>query len=306
MSDQVQHGPSSADQPPQPAGAGTPAGHEPPSLEANRILGALYTPPDFHGGKGTRLFWSAPEGRPRTPDQPFPFPPADYRMGHSADDRKYLEAGEKNANAVRRILEREKVSLDGGASLLEWGCASGRTLRHFAREAERGDFWGADQHGPCILWAKQNLSPPFKFLTCTAYPHLPFEDNKFTAVFGLSVFTHIAHLVDAWLMEFRRILRPGGYALFSIHDEHTWRILAEDAGLRETWLRHGWIGEEDLSQDLGHDVAVYKIGGGGDWGRIVTFFRTAWVAREWGQYLDVVSFEPGGIGYQTLVVLRKS
>ena len=43
---------------------------------------------------------------------------------------------------------------------------------------------------------------------CTAFPHLPFEDNTFTLIYAGSVFTHILQLMDAWVMEFPRILKP--------------------------------------------------------------------------------------------------
>jgi putative ABC transport system substrate-binding protein len=55
---------------------------------------------------------------------------------------------------------------------------------------------------------------------------------------------------------------------------------------------------------LPHEVGFLEAGGG--WKQVVSFLRTDWIAREWGQYLDVVSFEPRSQSYQTTVVLRKS
>ena len=56
-------------------------------------------------------------------------------------------------------------------------------------------------------------------------PICPFEDNYFDLVYGISVFTHISDLADAWFLELLRVLRPGGHAYLTIHDEHTVELL---------------------------------------------------------------------------------
>ena len=137
---------------------------------------------------------------------------------------------------------------------MDWGCRDCRVLRHFAVEAQESEFWGVDQHGPSIEWAKDHLSPPFKFVTCSAYPHLPFEDRTFDVIFGLSVFTHIISLSDAWLMELRRILVPGGYGLFSVHDEHTWQLLSQNEVTRELFA----LAPEDIANAEKGDLVVLR------------------------------------------------
>lgn len=102
----------------------------------------------------------------------------------------------------------------------------------------------------------------------------------------------------------RRLLDSGGGAIFTIHDEHTWRRLSEDEQLRTTWARNGWWPNEEFAGEMGQDVL---IGGSGSyWGAVTTFFKTDWIRKEWGQYFDVVDIVPFWEGYQTAVVLRKS
>ena len=267
------------------------------ALDPNTILGVLYTEPIYRR-LGPWLTWD--EQRTTRSDGGLPLPPRELRMGHADDDGNYLQAGQASSGFIRSILKREGIALVPGQSILEWGCAGGRVLRHFAPEAAHSDVWGIDQHGPSMAWCKRNLSPPFKFMTCTAFPHLPFEDATFSVVYAGSVFTHILHLMDMWVMEFRRILRPGGLALFTVHDEHTWTHLANRQGQRRFVDPDG---VEDFAGTLGHEVAFLQAGG--DWSRVVSFLRSDWIAREWGQYLEVVSVEPLSESYQTTVVLRK-
>ncbi len=267
------------------------------ALDPNGILAALYTPISYRA-EGAWLTWD--KGVSTPPVSQLPLPPPEFRMGHADDDTQYLQAGLNSSGFIRSILKREGVALTPGESILEWGCAGGRVLRHFAAEAAHSDVWGIDQHATSISWCKQNLSPPFKFMTCTAYPHLPFADGMFTLVYAGSVFTHILHLMDMWIMEFRRILKPGGLALFTIHDEHTWQYLASHEEQRR-FVDPRRL--ENFSGTLAHELSF--LSAGGDWSTVVSFVRSDWIRREWGQYLEVVSLEPRSESYQTTVVLRR-
>jgi SAM-dependent methyltransferase len=268
-----------------------------PELSARTTLSSLYAPKRLEVSATGKLV----HDRPQPAAGPhLPLPPPSLRMMHAAADDQYLAAGAASATWIRRVVNREGVALANG---LDWGCATGRVLRHFEQEARAGNWWGADASGDCIEWAKANLSPPFRFITSTAFPHLPFEDNTFDVVFGGSVFTHIYELVDMWLMEFRRIMAPGGVALFTVHDEHTRKFIANHPDQQRAWRDRGWASDDEFTGSLDHDVEV--VGERSDWGQTTTFFRRAYISREWGQYLDVVSFEPEAESYQTAVVLRK-
>jgi ubiquinone/menaquinone biosynthesis C-methylase UbiE len=44
-----------------------------------------------------------------------------------------------------------------GRRALDFGCGAGRVLRHFAGEAEAGEFWGCDIDDASIAWLRQRL-----------------------------------------------------------------------------------------------------------------------------------------------------
>ena len=94
-------------------------------------------------------------------------------------------------------------------------------IRWLAPQAEETEIWGVDINARHIVWCQENLTPPFNFATVTIEPHLPFKDEYFDLIYCGSVFTHIDDLAYAWLLELKRIMRPGGMAYITVHDKHT-------------------------------------------------------------------------------------
>jgi SAM-dependent methyltransferase len=210
---------------------------------------------------------------------------------------RYLELGRNSCANVRKWLAGQQVSLESGDVVLDWGCASGRVIRCFGEEARRGcAIWGGDVHVPSIEWAKANLAPPFRFFTCSSLPHLPFADGTFKVIYAFSVLTHLVALRDLWLLELGRVLRPGGCAILTVHDEHTWTLFREKG-------MPGWMPAElrDLPEMPGECVDVQ----GSTWDQTYTFFRSDYIRRAWGQYLRVAEIIPRADCYQAAVILRK-
>jgi SAM-dependent methyltransferase len=227
----------------------------------------------------------------------FPLPPVDLTMGYGAGDLKhYLYCGARSAGMLRNVMARNGVSLQPGDSMLDWGGAAGRVVRNFAPEARQGvNVWACDVHAPSIEWAKNHLSPPFKFFNSQTLPHLPFADGTFKFICGFSVFTHLIVMRDMWLLELRRILRPGGCIILTVHDENSW------ASFRKNGMPH-WMPQElrGLDQMPGELVDIR----GSSWEFCYTFFHSDYVRRIWGQYFNVAEIVPGAESYQTAVVLK--
>jgi ubiquinone/menaquinone biosynthesis C-methylase UbiE len=150
-----------------------------------------------------------------------PVPPREKWISekYGKTDADYLASGQRDTQEMLDILAAAGYSADGDPSpILEFGCGDGRMIRWLERLAGSGrEIWGTDIDAGRIFWCKQNLSPPFRFLTTTTVPHLPFEDRHFGFVYAGSVFTHIDDLADAWFAELRRILRPGGKLFVTVH-----------------------------------------------------------------------------------------
>ena len=159
---------------------------------------------------------STRDDRGRLDEQGLPVPPEQLWDGLGANLIEYLSVGKEHADNMRQALARQSVEMPD--TILDFGCGAGRMIRWLKPEAERGIVWGCDITAEYIHWLQRNLRPPFRFFTSTTLPTLPFPDGYFGLVYAGSVLTHIADLAEAWLLELRRIIRPGGVAYLTVHD----------------------------------------------------------------------------------------
>ena len=182
--------------------------------------------------------------------------------------------------------------------IFELGCGAGRMLRWLPEAGARAtELWGADVSADHILWCQQHLSPPFRFVTTTSCPHLPFPDGYFDLVYAGSVFTHVSELVDAWLLEIRRVLGAGGRAYLTVLDRHSLEYLRTHPA-RPLAQRISALPEE--MQFWTSDFGMASIGRG--FGSLV-FYDERFIRERWGRILDVLSITPEAYDLQSAVLL---
>ncbi len=243
---------------------------------------------------------------------PFPIPAAADREGYFGDRHyDYWLQGLRDCLALCQLLARHGAPLEPGDRLLDFGCASGRVLRHFLCQCEGLEVWGADIDPLHVGWVRRFLGPRPRVFTNHALPTLPCEDGQFALVCAFSVFTHIDELELAWIAELRRILAPGGFACLTIHSEETWarigpgdhlhHILLEQARRSTPPLR---IHRSMFEQPLPAERVVFETGGD-EAHRHNVFHTTDYVRDAWGRLLDVAEVVRGGHGPQDVVLLRK-
>lgn len=151
----------------------------------------------------------------RTPDEP-PLPPASLRVlvGGKADPVWFIEDGKRVASLIRSTLATRGVRIDELGTILDFGCACGRVARHWQGLAGPR-IYGTDYNPKLVEWCQANL--PFGDFSANGLaPPLRYADESFDLVYAVSVFTHMPEdLGLAWVAELRRVLRPGGYLLFT-------------------------------------------------------------------------------------------
>ena len=115
------------------------------------------------------------------------------------------------------------VDFDGyrGRSVLEVGCGAGVDLARFARGG--ADVTGVDLAASAVDLARINFAQRGlrgRFDVADA-EHLPFQDNAFDLVYGHGVVQYTPS-PRRMLDECRRVLKPGGEAIFQVYNRWSW------------------------------------------------------------------------------------
>jgi SAM-dependent methyltransferase len=158
-----------------------------------------------------------------------PLPTTEAREGYFGDRHfEFWLSGERDA---MKVLAACNDSLDSAPGrrprLLDFGGASGRVIRHFPALRPDLDLYLCDTNTAHVDLVRHCLENRVKAFHNVREPHLPLPDGYLDVVCAFSVFTHIYEFDIAWLLELRRVVRPGGKLYLTIHDEHTWWILKD-------------------------------------------------------------------------------
>ena len=196
--------------------------------------------------KRTNIRYTDLDGEQQTLDyrnlvehDPYPIPMPIDREGYGTVEASahHWATGHCDWLNVQSAMDRYLPSRaeDEPIRLLDFGCATGRFLRHPAFFATDGvEAWGCDFSPENIQWNKQHLPPQVKTFLNNANPHLPFPDGYFDVVTAFSVFTHIDQFEDAWLLELRRITRNDGLLYLTTQNDAMWKI----APTRPGYIKH--------------------------------------------------------------------
>jgi len=187
-----------------------------------------------------------------------------------------------------------------GTTVLDFGCGSGRLLRYLLPHVDEGaSLTACDVHEPSIGWLRDHYPSVVRLYVNAVEPPLPEDAASIDLVCAISVFTHVTRWAE-WLLELRRVLRPGGLLVATVLGGASWANGAAAA--------RGVAWDEDRT-----GILVEGYGAGFDDGYGPAVFVSEWWLREhWGRALDVVRFEPLGLAMpqgkeagQAWVVARK-
>lgn len=229
-----------------------------------------------------------------------PVPDDTVRRGVTMTKAQYVRTGQAVNRTIRRLFaahDQRNRQVSDLEQMLDWGCGTGRVMSHFADIARNGvDVWGCDPSAASIHWMKGNLTPTFRVFLSLFRPPLPLPEAKFDLVYGFSVMTHISDLVDPWLMELRRITKPNGMVIVSVHDENAWAACRADSQL---FLAKS-CPELDFYDELTDDFVTRGRGPTSK-----TFWHSDGIRRRWSDAFEIISIEPLAFGKtQSAVIMR--
>ncbi|HMJ34365.1 MAG TPA: class I SAM-dependent methyltransferase [Baekduia sp.] len=165
-----------------------------------------------------------------------------------------------------------------GKAVLDFGAGIGRTLRHFVPELEIADFHACDIDVESVQWLQQNF-PAVQSFTNEEMPPIDRPAETFDVIYAVSVFTHLLDSWAEWLLEMRRLLKPGGVLVASFMTAADYDWLPGTPYDDERMGMFGWAAGQPW--DKGGPMVMHS-----PW----------WITEHWGRAMDVVRFVPSGEG----------
>lgn len=144
--------------------------------------------------------------------------------------RGYLQSGLADGRFIAATIRRY---LKGDLVVCEWGCGPARILRQLgALDGGLRQLIGADYNTETIEWCRRAI-PGVRFAVNGLRPPLDIPAGSVDVLYAISVFTHLsAETQREWAVEVRRVLRPGGLFLFTVHGERCVSKLLPDERAR--------------------------------------------------------------------------
>ncbi len=240
--------------------------------------------------------------RPLIENDKIPIPAITDRENYY--DSRHLEYWLSGLADAQKLLDW-MPRRDGISRYLDFGGATGRVARHMIRQPSL-EVWLCDINVNWVSWVDRHLVPPVLAWQNRITPYLPIVDSYFDLISAFSVFTHLDQDEVSWLLELRRIVRPGGYIYVTVLDDIVWQRLKDPAW---HWLL------KSLSRNC-HDDTLPALCQRPLTERVVleyssaeaynsnVFLPRAYLESKWGPFFDSIEFQDNGHNYQTVVILR--
>jgi predicted O-methyltransferase YrrM/SAM-dependent methyltransferase len=234
----------------------------------------------------------------------YPLPTTEDREGYFGPDHfSYWASGLLDA---RMLIDTARSLGVTPRAFLDLGCASGRVTRHTALELPEMKTMGCDINRLHVEWCNRYLPPSVTTFQNHSIPSIPLESNSVDIVSAYSVFTHIEAMETTWLMEIRRILRPGGIAWITLHTEGTLQDMTPDWPLWRPVMEHPEADKliDKEKRDFPGDRLVVRWLAGRSYSSNV-FYKEAYVRQHWSRIMEVADFRRRHPSFQDVVILRK-
>lgn len=226
-----------------------------------------------------------------------PPPQLRHRVHGALDRASFLSMGQMCRGDIEGLLASAGQDLGTFERVLDFGCGCGRVLRFFRDERGPDRLTGTDIDPEAIAWCRENL----KVANWDVNKDLPpthYADSSFDFIYAISVFTHLDESFQfAWLEELRRILRPGGWVILTVHGKsfHE-RLRGND---RKILDENGFLYQV-------HQTGKLKLDGLPDYYQ-TAYHTQEYVKQKWSRFFEVVRQVDRGIcSNQDAVILRKA
>lgn len=176
----------------------------------------------------------------------------------------YQDSSVSCAVGVMTYLAEAGGAMAADPRVLDFGCGTGRLLLGWRAWDPSVRLAGCEINSRLVAWAQRNLPVDLEVKRTGLQPPLPYPDGHFDVLCAISVFTHLSLASQrAWVGEFRRVLRPGGRLLITLHGElYARHGCRDDAERFAAFRRDGYLerphpveGSNDFAAFHGHGFA---------------------------------------------------
>ena len=226
------------------------------------------------------------------------------RVAGGTDRSEFYRGGRQSVWDIEAALAAVGRRTASFSDILDFGCGCGRVLQWMDHLAGTSTVHGVDIDARAVRWAQEHL-PWARLAVNRPVPPLEFADGAFDLVYSHSVFTHLdEEHQDLWLAELRRVTRPGGHLVLSVHGE---KALAD---FEEGSQGAGGLPSEIRDEVVNAGISFINLDShtGGPWpsGYHTTFHAPWYVIEHWSRFFDVRAYIPrGSLGFQDFVVLER-
>lgn len=212
--------------------------------------------------------------------------------------------GKQSVLDIKTALAGIGRSLQEFPRILDFGCGCVCVTRWLQYEVSSSELYGCDIDAEAISWDRDHL--PVEFARNQPEPPLPYADDSFDLILNHSVFTHLdERMQDLWLAELRRVLKPGGIALLSVHGprafgmtEHAARFEGEAAAVWRRELERDGILFISSDAYVGSSFPSFYH---------TTFHAPWYVFEHWTRWFAISAYLPhADLGFQDIVLLRRN
>lgn len=105
------------------------------------------------------------------------------------------------------------------SQVLDFGFGWGRISRVFMHDVRKENIYGVDVD-PEFVELTRRLFGSENFNACPPFPPTAYPDASFDLIYAYSVFSHLSEeACRSWMVEFERLLKPGGMVAFTTRHE---------------------------------------------------------------------------------------
>jgi SAM-dependent methyltransferase len=231
-----------------------------------------------------------------------PIPETKAREGYYGPKHlSYWISGLKDSTTTLKFYQDAHGEMP--KNYLDFGGATGRVARHMRYQHGIEDVTIADLNREHVNWVVEHFDGDVKAFQGHSVPSLPLEDNSLDMITAFSVFSHIETFDETWLLELRRILRPGGKLIITAHLD-----MFQD--IKETWpvykplTNHPDFDMSWLGKPLENDRLVQRWRSEISYSSNV-FLRREYVEKRWKPFFASMEIIPYLTQFQTGVVFTK-